>query len=94
MSFNHTENRDLIELSFCSLLNIISQCQYFDAPFNDTTSSIHYIKNTISLLQVNIRSLTKKQENFNALYEFFNLASIHPRHCVCIRNAIQRQPIN
>ena len=67
MSPNHAENCDVTELSFCSLLNNISECKYFDVPSNDPTSSFHNIKNIISLLHVNIRSLNK-QENFDALY--------------------------
>ena len=43
MSFNHTENCDLTELRFSTLLNNISDCQYFDVPFNDPTSSIHNV---------------------------------------------------
>ena len=82
MSPNHTENCDLTELSFCSLLNNISECQYFDVPFNDPTSSIHNVKNIISLLHVNIRSLNK-EENFDALFEFLTLLPFTP-DIVCV----------
>ena len=82
ISPNHTENCDLTELSFYSLLNNISECQYFDGPFNDSTSSIHNVNNTISLLHVNIRSLNK-QENFDALFEFLTLLPFTP-DIVCV----------
>ena len=82
MSPNQTENCDLTELGFCSLLNNISECQYFDVPFNDPTSSIHNVKNTIFLLHVNITSLNK-QKIFDALYEFLTLLPLTP-DIVCV----------
>ena len=82
MSPNHTENCDLTELSFYSLFHSVSECQYFDLPFNDPTSSIHNIKNTISHLHVTIRSLNK-QERFDALYEFLTLLPFTP-DIVCV----------
>ena len=83
MSPNRTENCDLTELSFCCLLNNISECQYFDVPLNIPTTSVRYIKNTISLLHVSIRSL-KKQENFDALFKFSILLPFTPDIVLCV----------
>ena len=81
MSPNPSQKLWFNEFSFCSLLNNISECQYFDVPFSDPIPSIHNIKNAISLLQVNIRSLNK-HENFEVLIEFLTFFQLPLKLCV------------
>ena len=73
MSPNHTENCDLTKLNFCSLLNDIIEYQYFDVSFHHPTSSIYNIKNTISFLHINIRSLIQTRKLWCTVHEFFTL---------------------
>ena len=87
------ENIELSELFFNSLISNINERLYFDIPFINLRHSFNNNKNTLSLLNVNMR-LLNKQKIFDALYEFLISIPFSP-NVICIsRNAIMRQFIS
>ena len=83
---------DLSDFTYNSLLQNITECNYFDAPYLDLPDKnlTENSQQTLILLHVNLRSINHFQ-NFDAFEEFLTDLSFFPRHRVCIRNPVKRR---
>ena len=83
---------DLSDLTYNSLLQNLTECNYFDIS-NLVLSGRNLIGNsskTLTLVHVNLRSINNFQ-NFDAFEEFLTNLSFSPRHRVCIPNQAKKR---
>ena len=76
---NETDNCDVGDSTFTTLLNNIAECKYFDIPNSKILSSTD---NGITFLHINLRSINN-QENFDKFNEFLTFLPSLP-DIVCV----------
>ena len=88
LAANETNNCDVGNLTFSTLLNNITECKYLDIPNSKILSSTD---NGITFLHINLRSINN-QENFDKFYKFLTF-TFPTRYSVCIRNTVKGDPL-